>query len=85
MRADDLKPCILRSELLSDRKRNDCGKVPCKVVLMSCLQFPILDLLQLLVAVLIEVLGEPLNGMIGGDCMVDKLQKAMCEVPTSGD
>lgn len=85
MRADDLKPCILRSELLSDRKGDDCRKVPCEVVLMSCLQFPILDLLQLLVAMLVEVLGEPLNGMIGGNRMVDKLQKAVGEVPTASD
>ena len=65
MRADDLKPGILWSELLSDRKGDDCRKVPCEIILMACLQFPILDLLQLLVAMLVEVLGEPLNGVIG--------------------
>ena len=77
MGTDDLKACILRSELLSDRKSYDCRKVSCEVVLLASLQFPILDLFQLLVAMLVEVLGEPLNGMIGGNSMVNKLQKAV--------
>lgn len=34
---------------------------------------------------LIEVLGKPLNGVIGRNSVVDELQKAMGEVPAASD
>lgn len=85
MRADDLKPRIFRSKLLSNRKGDDCCKVTSEVIFLSSFQFPVLDLFQLLVTMLGEMLGEPLNGMIGGDCMVDEPQKTMGEVTTTSD
>jgi hypothetical protein len=80
MRADDLKPCILWCECFSYGKGDNGGEISGEEVLLSCLQLPVLDLLELSEAVVLEVAGEPFDCVIGGDCVVDEGEEGVGEV-----
>lgn len=72
MGSDDLKPGIFRFESLSDGKGNDRCEISGEEVFLSCLQLPVLNFLQLGETMVLEVTGEPLDCVIGGDCVVDE-------------
>lgn len=83
MGSDDFEACVVSCEVISDRKCNYSGKVASKVVLLACLQMPVFDLFELLEAMVIQVTSTPLDGMVGGDSMVDERDEAVGELPTA--
>lgn len=72
MGSDDLKPGIVGGESLSDGKGNNRCEIPGEEVLLSCLELPVFDLLELGEAMILEMTGEPLDCVIGRDCLVDE-------------
>lgn len=72
MRSDDLEAGVFRLELFPHGKGDNSCEISSEEVFLSRLQLPVVDLSQLGEAVLGEVLGEPLDRMIGRDCVVDE-------------
>ena len=77
MRSDDLEAGVFGLELFPHGKGDNSCEISGEEVFLSRLQLPVVDLSQLGEAVLGEVLGEPLDRMIGRDCVVDEGDKGM--------
>ena len=72
MRSDDFEAGVFRLELCPHGKGDNRCEIPGEEVFLARLQFPVIDLSELGEAVRGEVLGEPLDRVVGRDSVVDE-------------
>ena len=78
MRSDDFEASVFGLEVLPHIKGDNCCKIPGEEVLLARLQLPVVYLFQLDETVLGKVLAEPLDCVVGRDCMVDEGNERIC-------
>jgi hypothetical protein len=72
MRSDDFEAGVFGLELFPHGKGDYRCEISGEEVFLARLQFPVIDLSELGEAVLGEVLGEPLDRVVGRDGVVDE-------------
>ena len=72
MSSNDFESCVIRIELFSNIEGDNSGKISGEEILVSGLEGPVIDFMQLLVSFLSELLPAPVDCVVGGDGVVDE-------------
>ena len=85
MRSNQFEGSVVRIEFTANCESHKGGVVPCEEVLLARTQTPVVNFMQLFVALGIELLPGPLDRVEGGDRVVDEFEKAVSQGPAFGE
>ena len=85
MSSYQFKSSVVRIEFTANSEGNKGGVVSGEEILLARTQTPVVDLMQLFVALGIELLPGPLDRVEGGHRVVDEFEEAVGQGPTFGE